>query len=243
MYRNKTIAWLACLAASLLVLVACTPAATGTPTPDANAVYTQAAGTVQAALTQSGALTPSATATTAPTNTPEATAAPTLAETAASPAAPMTPIPVSTATKAGLPDKAQYVGQGIADDTKFDPGAPFTITWTVKNTGTTTWTTKYLLRFYSGDQMGAPATVAFPKEVKPGENVDLSVNMSAPASSGTFISNWVLTNADGSNFYPLYIQIKVGNAPTATVTSAAPTDTPVPATSVPSATPEPSVTP
>ncbi len=234
MLRTKKIAWLACLAAGLLTLAACTPAATGTPTPDANAVYTQAAGTVQAALTEAAAQTPSATATTAPTNTAEAAVAPTQPQTAVSPTALVTPIPVSTATKASLPDKAQYVSQGIADDTKFDPGAGFTITWALKNIGTTTWTTKYLLRYYSGDQMGAPATVAFPKEVKPGETVELSVNMTAPTSAGTFISNWVMTNADGVNFYPVYIQIKVGNAPTAT--TAPPTETSAPATQVPSAT-------
>lgn len=229
----------AILAAGLFILSACTPKAA--PTVDSNTVYTQVAGTVQADMTKAAAQTPSATPTTEPTATTEATQAPTAAE--VSPTVETSPIPVFTATRPAAPDKAEYVSQSVADNTKLDPGKQFTITWKMKNVGTSTWTTAYLLRFYSGDQMKAPATSKFPKEVKPGDTVELSVAMTAPSTAGTYRGDWVLTNADGINFSPIFIQIVVGNAPTATITvvpsatsavatatSAPPTETSVPPT-------------
>jgi hypothetical protein len=109
-----------------------------------------------------------------------------------------------------------------------DPGQTFTVTWTIKNVGTTTWTTAYTLRFYAGDQMGG-ANTNFVKEVKPNDSIEVSTKLTAPSNAGSYSGTWVLTNADGSNFCPITIPIVVGNAPAATNTS-------VPATSVPSAT-------
>jgi hypothetical protein len=217
------------LAFATLALTACSPSAT--PTVDANTAYTQVAGTVQTELTRSAAQAPTATPTSEPTQTQAPTVAVTQAPTVETASA--TPMVVFTATKPASPDKAEYLNQSVADDTQMNPGQK--ITWTVKNVGTSNWTTAYLLRFYSGEQMGAPATVAFPKEVKPNDTVELSLNMTAPALQGLYLSNWVLTNADGVNFYPLFIQIKVGNPPTATPTTAAATET-TSTTVVPSAT-------
>jgi hypothetical protein len=121
------------------------------------------------------------------------------------------------------------------------------MTWTVKNTGTTTWSTKYLLRFYAGDQLGAPASAAFPKEVKPNDSIQLSVPMKAPSAAGKYLGNWVLTNADGVNF-PTYLTIQVVVANTASATNtnapaATQTSTPLSATAVPTATSAPTPVP
>ncbi len=229
---RHTLAIVLILAIATLALSACSPAAT--PTVDANTAFTQVAGTVQAELTRAVTQAPTATFTTQPTETQSPTEGPTIAPTATGPTA--TVMPVFTATKPPSPDKAEFVSQSVADDTQMDPGQKFTITWTIKNVGTSTWTTAFLLRYYSGDQMGAPATVTFPKEVKPNDTVELSVNMTAPAVQGQYLSNWVLTNNNGVNFYPLFIQIKVGNPPTATPTSAASTATSTSPAAVPSAT-------
>lgn len=214
MLRNAKIAGLVVLA-GLLALTACS-AGSGTPTPDANTVYTQVASTVQSELTQSAALTPSATATVEPTATE--TPAPTVAATSSTPAG--TATSAATGTRAPSPDRGEYIGQSITDNTKFDPGQTFTMTWTVKNAGTTTWTTAYCFRFFSGEQLGAPATIQMPKEVKPGDTVELSVPMTAPSKNGTLLSTWVLTNKDGVNFGSVYLQILVGDAPAPTNTSA-----------------------
>jgi hypothetical protein len=216
------------LAAGALLLAACgSKNASNTPTPDANAVYTAAAATVGAALTQSAALTPSPTATTAPTDTPEATA------TQATPPTntPSTPsAPVST-TPPNVPDQATLYSETIPDGTKIDPGAGFTKMWTLKNTGTTTWSTSYSVVFYAGSQMGAPNSTNLVKSVAPGDTVQVSINLTAPTSPGKYTGWFVLRNADGTNFYPVSVVIEVG-AVTATNT-AAPTKTPAPATNTP----------
>ncbi len=227
------------LALGLMGLAGCSGKAT--PTIDANAVYTQAAGTVQAALTSAAAQTPSATPTAAPTGTSEPTQVASVAPTAASvPSSQPTAAAVMTATQILSPDRAQWLSQSPADGTSFNPGDSFAMTWKVKNTGTTTWSTGYLLRFYAGDQMGGVATAAFPKQVVPNDTVELTVQLKAPSTPGKYLGNWVLTNADGVNFYPVTIQIGVNTAPTAT-------NTPVPATATstasPSATPIPIPTP
>ncbi|MDD5367742.1 MAG: NBR1-Ig-like domain-containing protein [Anaerolineaceae bacterium] len=233
MFRYKNVAWMV-FAAGALTLSACS--AKATPTTDANAVYTQAAGTVQAELTKAGELTPSATVTTAPTSTTEPTQASTAAATV--PTVGTSPVPVFTATRPVSPDRAEFVSQSVADNTKVNPGQQFTLTWKVKNVGTSTWTTAYLLRYYSGAQMGGAASTNFPKEVKPNETVEVGVNLTAPLSTGTYMGNWVMTNADGVNFFPLYIQIVVGNPPTVTIT-VVPSATTAATTEVPTNTPTP----
>jgi len=72
--------------------------------------------------------------------------------------------------------------------------------------------------------------ISFPKEVKPEEEVDLTLNMKAPTTGGTYDSIWVLTNANGANFYSVTITIKVeGAASTATATlESTATNTPEP---------------
>lgn len=217
----------------LLILAACSPNASRTPTPDPALIYTEVAQTVQAGLTQTAAAMPTAT----PTITPPPTATPTPLVALPGPeATSQTPLASPTATRSTLPDRAEWIGQSPADGTALLPGQEFTMTWTVRNIGDTTWTTAYQLRFYLANQalrLGA-SDIKFPKEVKKGETVDLSLTMKAPTTAGEYTSVWVLTNDKGQNFYTLYVTIKVGNA-TATVS---PTST-----TAPTATPEPTQSP
>ena len=108
-------------------------------------------------------------------------------------------------------DEASYVADvTIPDGTIVQPGETFVKTWRVRNSGTTTWTTGYSLRFVSGDQMGAPNSVPVPREVKPGEVVDLSVTLRAPAQPGRHRSTWKLANAAGKAFdFEQYAEIQV----------------------------------
>jgi hypothetical protein len=206
-----------------LLLTACksTPA---TPTPDPNAIVTAAAATVQAEMTRVAQLTPS------PTNTPPATDTP---QPTATPATPSdTPVPLATATSTGVPDRAQFIGETIPDHTKMAPGTTFTKSWTLKNVGTTTWTTAYSLVFYSGTRMGGPNDLNLTKTVKPGEQVDIVMQLTAPSTTGTYQGNYVLRNADGVNFFPVSVVIDVvemTSTPTSAPTnSPAPTQTPTP---------------
>lgn len=108
-------------------------------------------------------------------------------------------------------DLAAYVADvTIPDGTVLKAGESFIKTWRVKNDGTTTWTTAYSLRFVEDEQMGGPASVPLPRQVKPGELVELSVTLKAPSTSGRHRSTWMLCNAQGKAFaHDQYAEIQI----------------------------------
>ena len=221
----------------LLGLAACsspTPTPTSAPTQDLNPFRTEVASTVFAQVTHDLALTPSITPlptktpTTAPTNTPAQVTGSTPAQsTVAFPGVTVTLPIVTLVTPAPvLTDRAQWVSQSVADDTVFAPGQTFTMTWSMKNVGNSTWTTNYLLRYYSGDLFGAPKEIRLSQEVLPGGVIEINIKMKAPAAAGKYYSAWVLSNQDRANFKEaVFLKITVALPPTAT---RAPTPTPTP---------------
>jgi len=150
----------------------------------ANAVFTKAAET--AAVTVPSATTeaePEATKT--PTNTPPPTTA------------------AATATNTPIPcNRASFVEDvNYPDDTEVAAGSTFTKTWRLKNNGSCSWTSGYVLLFDSGDQMGAPATSTFTSgTVSPGSTVDISVDLTAPSSPGTYQGRFKLRSSDNIVF-------------------------------------------
>ena len=110
---------------------------------------------------------------------------------------------------------AQFISETIPDDSEFDSGAGFTQSWRFKNTGTCTWNTNYTLVFKSGDQMDdAPASKSLSGEVAPGETVDIGVDMTAPASAGTYQGYWKLVDDNGENLInSVWVKIKVKSEP------------------------------
>jgi hypothetical protein len=93
------------------------------------------------------------------------------------------------------------------------------MTWTLKNTGTSTWTTGYLLRYYSGDIFGAPKEISISREVLPGGEIDISIQMKAPANPGSFRTDWVMSSENRTNFKePVFLKIKVAAPVTPTPT-------------------------
>lgn len=139
-----------------------------------------------------------------------------------------TPLPpVPTNTQVYIPcDRATFIADvTVPDGTKFNPSQTFTKTWRLKNDGTCTWTTSYSLIFDSGEVMGGSAAVALPGSVAPGQSIDISVNLKAPATAGKYKGFWKLRNASGATFgigananVAFWVEIEVGN-PTVTVTS------------------------
>ena len=106
-----------------------------------------------------------------------------------------------TATSKAYCDWASFVKDvTIPDGTVVQAGNTFVKTWRLKNRGTCTWTADYALIYSSGNQMGQTATVKFPGNVAPGETVDLSVSLTAPASSGNYRGYWMLRNSSGAIF-------------------------------------------
>ena len=108
----------------------------------------------------------------------------------------------STATPINeICDQASYIADvTIPDFTQLLPGVSFTKTWRIKNSGLCTWTTDYDFIFWAGDQMGGPIEQALSNDVLPGETVDISINMVAPATVGTYQGDWKLRNSNGEIF-------------------------------------------
>jgi len=119
--------------------------------------------------------------------------------------------PVSTATSASVTgnDSGTWRAQDPADNTEFTPGEEFTVTWTIENTGSTTWNTDYYIEFDSGEQMDAESEIFLPYAVSPGTNVQISAVFTAPTQTGEYQSNWNLVNANGTAFAYFYIIIEV----------------------------------
>lgn len=111
-----------------------------------------------------------------------------------------TSTPMPTATLLPM-DKATFVKDvTVPDNTVFASGASFTKTWRLKNDGQTTWTADYELVFSSGNAMDGKAASKIGKEVKPGETIDISVDLKAPTSSGEYKGEWMLRTVNGKIF-------------------------------------------
>ena len=114
---------------------------------------------------------------------------------------PAAAMPSSASAAQACTDRAQFIADvTVPDGTRYDPGATFTKTWRLRNVGTCTWSTSYTMVFVSGTQMGSTASVAMPSSVPPGQNVDLSVNMTAPNAAGHYIGYWQFKNANSVQF-------------------------------------------
>lgn len=169
----------------ILVLSACNLPSNTPATEEPDAIQTNAALTVQALLNQS---TPFSTPTLpppAPTNTVGVPTSTVAVPSATSALASATPVC----------DMAQFISETIPDGTNFNAGDAFTKTWRMKNVGNCTWT-GYALVFDSGEAMSGVSPIAI-GTVNPGQEVDLSVNLKAPAANGTYRGYWRIRNASG----------------------------------------------
>jgi hypothetical protein len=102
--------------------------------------------------------------------------------------------------------------------TVVDRGQGFIKTWKVQNTGTCNWMYQYALHPV-GDSMGGGPT-KIQRLVEPWSWSEVSVDLTAPRTPGTYSSYWRLADAEGHMFgATLVVTIKV---------SAPATDTPIP---------------
>ena len=183
----KTLRIISILSIAVLMISACNlPSNAATPNPnDPNVVFTAAALTVQAQLTQAAPFSTPTLPPPQPSNT--AVTFPT--------AAPIIPTNTPLVPPTAVCDQAQFVSDvTIPDGTATNPGAIFKKTWRLKNTGTCTWS-GYTLVFDSGESM---SPVIDPiGTVAPGQEVDVSVSFTAPVAPGEYKSYWRLRNTSG----------------------------------------------
>jgi hypothetical protein len=81
------------------------------------------------------------------------------------------------------------------DDTQVEAGESFTKIWRFKNTGTCPWL-GYTIVFLTGDGFVSPESSPIP-ETMADETVDISIELTAPETSGETTAYFVLKTADG----------------------------------------------
>lgn len=122
-----------------------------------------------------------------------------------------TPAPTQTGTPC---NRAAFVADvTVPDDTPFFVEKEFTKTWRLRNAGTCAWTTAYQLVFDSGYRMSAPLTQPLTtRTIQPGETLELSVDLIAPALRGTYRGNWKIKAPSGETFAlasgPFWVQVR-----------------------------------
>jgi hypothetical protein len=135
----------------------------------------------------------------------------TIAQTLTAPANLATPgendsLPDATGTATTQPPPCNQASVGtpfdvtIPDGTQFKPGTTFTKTWRLENSGACTWTNEYAVVWVFGDAMGISQTRYLREPVRPGEVLEISVDMVAPSLPGTYQSYWKLRNTEGEMF-------------------------------------------
>ena len=192
---------------------------------------TEAYQTVEARLTEAVGLTPPVTLEPQPTDSgiipPTSTSPPTTS----TPNAPTATVEPNTTCDQAAPGNP--IDVTIPDNTEMKPEQAFTKIWRLRNSGSCTWTKDYSLILFSGEAMGAPTTIPLNTSVAPNQILEISVDMIAPQSAGTYRGNWKLRNANNVEFgigpngnSPFWVQIVVVPLPTASPTP--PTMTPTP---------------
>jgi hypothetical protein len=132
------------------------------------------------------------------------------------------PSPESVPSVTECHDSAKYVSDDGLDGTTYVPNTPFTKTWTVKNTGSCTWDSSYLVYQISGAFMTQqPGYWIVPpgQIVAPGQTVNISIGMTSPVENGNYKSYWGLKKENGqlmpiqggTNGNSFYVKIKVRN--------------------------------
>lgn len=245
MIRKKIlIISLSLLLMGMLLVTACNNNKDGDKSPEA--VYTEAAQTVAAKLTDMASEGDDGSAT--PTWTPEAEFTPTPETEALSPT-PEQPTPTTgqqptQATSCTL--KADYVADiTVPDNTVLATGQTFTKTWQIMNAGTCTWGNGYTIYFVSGDDLGAGEAVSLTRgvDVAPGTLINVSIDLTAPSIEGSYRADFKFKDPSGTVFGTgangtgtVYLKIVVAKA------TPQPSNTPQPS-ATPTPTIEPSPTP
>ncbi|HTP00790.1 MAG TPA: NBR1-Ig-like domain-containing protein [Anaerolineales bacterium] len=171
-------------------LIAPAPAASPLPPQSIDTIVVQTAG---AASTQTAAVLP-------PTLTPTITPLPTRTFTVTPPPSPTFVFLLATLTR--TPPTAEPSSKDFAcaltdqspqDGSSISKNQTFAVTWTVKNTGSSTWDSNTVdFSYASGAKLSPLKAVDLPKTVPSGDSLDLKLTMVAPSSADTYRTVWTL---------------------------------------------------
>jgi hypothetical protein len=197
-----------------LLFSGCAPATPVEPTADVNAIRTSAANTVVAEFTLTAAFFTPTPALPNDTPTPSApTETPTLVFA-------IDPTQAALGTPPALCDDYAWdrstLDVTIPDGTPMSPGQEFVKTWRIRNTGICTWNTSYKAIFsYSSPPNVTMNAQPIPLDrlIAPGEEVEVSVQFTAPSTPGRYVGYWQMVNGQGIPFgkkdYILIVDIVV----------------------------------
>jgi Ig-like domain from next to BRCA1 gene len=207
----KKLIWAGIALLLVAALTSCTIGSTPEPTTDVSAIFTFAAQTMDAQLSNQGTQTAQAAS---PTPLVTYTPLPTF------PVIPLgTPFSISTPGGAALPtnstgdstlgstavgcDNSTYLSETTPNDgTQITAGDTFTKGWSLQNSGTCAWNSGYSFAFITGDQMGGK-DIVLSKDADftdPGHSQTFIVKLQAPATAGTYKGYWQMKNATGVEF-------------------------------------------
>jgi len=121
------------------------------------------------------------------------------------------------ATKPAVPEETYNASQYLArfiddvtipDYTSIEAGESFIKTWRIVNKSSFTWPKGTTLRYVGGKQMG-PEKICV-SGVKPGEEKDISIQLTAPNTSGTVHTHYRFCTPEGIEFgHKVWCTIKV----------------------------------
>ena len=221
----RKVSYLILMGIAVFVLSACGPAETPVPTVDLNLLATDAAATIAAQYTQTAWAMPTETPEPTytpiiPTEIPTMMAIPTIATggdaasgaiPAVGEAIPTIPAALPTATLGKTGNQCVYSDQNIKDGTVFKAGQTADLTWYVTNTGTTTWTTDYSIRFYSGTNFAKAGNTRYklPVAAAPQATAQFTIDIVAPSTAGEYKMAWVISDEGDNNFCMVDVTIKV----------------------------------
>lgn len=87
----------------------------------------------------------------------------------------------------------------IGEGESVPPSTKFTKTWRIRNTGNETWPAGCSLRFTDGDQLSTYTQVLV-GPVAPQREIDISVEMCSPPTTGMYQGKWRMCNPAGNFF-------------------------------------------
>jgi len=112
----------------------------------------------------------------------------------------MTITPIGDPTVAGCYNLEFLGDKTIPPETNMRPGRKFTKTWQVRNGGTCTWTTQFSLVNTGGNDFGVRNAVPITQVIEPGQTSEISIELTAPKTLGTYYGYWLIRSPYGNSF-------------------------------------------
>lgn len=125
-----------------------------------------------------------------------------------------TPAPTgAAASQAGF----TFLSETIPDGSHYDLGEAFHKSWTIQNSGETTWNSTYALVQTGtspvGEDLNSPAQIPLGADVPPGGTIEIGVDLTAPQQDGQYSVYYQLTDGNGEAVpdSQMWVSIAVGD--------------------------------